>query len=228
MGEEGHAGAPLHRGAVREGEAAQGRPDRRLPPRDHGDRGAHAGAGGGRREGRPVRLEPPVDAGRGGRLPREERRHRRLRDQGGEPEDVLRAHPRGPRRGAPHDDGRRGGPGLDGPLGEEGVPEGDRRRHRGDDHGRHPAERDGREGRPAVPHHRGERGEDEALLRQPVRNGAVDARRHPPGDEPAAGGELFRRGRLRLVRTRTGDAGPGDGRARDRHRDRSRFRRSRR
>ena len=80
---------------------------------------------------------------------------------------------------------------------------------------------DGEGGRPQVPGRRRQRGQDQALLRQPLRHGAVHARRHHPGDEPARRGPERRRRRLRLVRPRRRDARARPRRAGHRDRDRS-------
>ncbi len=90
------------------------------------------------------------------------------------------------------------------------LPQGDRRGNGGDDDRGDPLELHGGKGGPEIPHHRGERGQDQALLRQPVRNRA-DQSTGSPGNEPADGRQLFCRGRLRLVRPGSGDAGPGMG-----------------
>ena len=81
------------------------------------------------------------------------------------------------------------------------------RRHRGDDDRRHPPEGDGEGGRAEVPGRRRQRGQDQALLRQPLRHGPVHARRHHPRHEPAHRGPERRRRRLRLVRPGRRDAG---------------------
>ena len=54
------------------------------------------------------------------------------------------------------------------------------RRHRGDHHRRDPAEGARARRQARLPGRRGQRGEDEAPLRQPLRHGPVDARRHHP------------------------------------------------
>ena len=75
-------------------------------------------------------------------------------------------------------------------------------------------------GQARLPDHRGQRREDQALLRQPLRHRPVHARRrHPrhqrPDRRPARGGD-----RLRLVRARRRDARQGPRRPRDRLRGR--------
>ena len=60
------------------------------------------------------------------------------------------------------------------------------RRNRGDDHGRPPPARARGRGQARVPGYRGQRGADEASLRQPLRHRAVDHRRGHPGDERPA------------------------------------------
>ena len=86
--------------------------------------------------------------------------------------------------------------------------------------GRHPAEGAGAGRRARLPDHRGQRREDEAPVRQPLRHGPVDDRRDHPRDERAARRQALRRRRLRLGRARRRVAGPRHGRARDRHRGR--------
>ena len=77
-----------------------------------------------------------------------------------------------------------------------------------------------RDGKLGLPGDRRQRGQDEAPVRQPLRDGAVDDRRDHPGHERPARRSLVRRGRLRLVRPRRRDAGEGARRPRDRHRGR--------
>ena len=61
----------------------------------------------------------------------------------------------------------------------------DHRRHRGDDDGRHPPARPRGAGRARLPDRRGQRGADEAPLRQPLRHRPVDHRRdHPRHQRP--------------------------------------------
>ena len=57
------------------------------------------------------------------------------------------------------------------------------RRHRGDDHGRDPPAGDGGRRGALLPGGRGQRGADQAPVRQPVRHGPVHAGRHPAGDQ---------------------------------------------
>ena len=102
------------------------------------------------------------------------------------------------------------------------------RRDGRDDDRRHPAEGDGEGGRPEVPGRRRQRRRDEALLRQPVRDGPVDAGRDHPCHEPPHRGPQRRRGRVRLVREGRGDAGQGARGERRRDRDQPGPRRSRR
>jgi adenosylhomocysteinase len=70
--------------------------------------------------------------------------------------------------------------------------------HRGDDDRRDPPPRDGRRWRPGLPRDRGQRGPDQAPLRQPLRHRPEHARRHPPGDEHPDRRSQGRRRRLRL------------------------------
>ncbi len=94
------------------------------------------------------------------------------------------------------------------------------RRHRGDDHRRHPPPGARAPGQARLSDHRRQRRQDQALLRQPLRHRAVDPRRSDPGHQrpdrrPARG-----RDRLRLVRARGRDARQGPRGARDRLRGR--------
>ena len=85
--------------------------------------------------------------------------------------------------------------------------------HRGDDDRRHPAQGDGRRRRARLPGHRGQRGPDQAPLRQPLRHRPVDARRHPARDEHPHRRPQRRRRRLRLGRARASRRGwPGTAR----------------
>ena len=160
----------------------------------------------------------------------------------GEERDLLRAHTGRAAAQAEHHDGRRRGPrvvaavhrprqgraagalprrvgtGTPGRR-EEGAARRDHRRNRGDDDGCHPPQGHGEGGRPEVPGRRRERRGDEALLRQPVRDGPVHDRRHHPRDESPHRRTEPRRGRLRLVRQGRRDAGEGPRRERDRHGD---------
>ena len=95
------------------------------------------------------------------------------------------------------------------------------RRHRGDDDRRHPPEGARARRQARLPGDRGQRGADEAPLRQPLRHGPVDDRRDHPRDERPARRQALRRRRLRLDRARRRDARARHGRARHRHRGRS-------
>ena len=75
--------------------------------------------------------------------------------------------------------------------------------------------------RARVPDHRGQRGEHEAPVRQPLRHRPVDDRRDHPRHERPARRQALRRRRLRLGRPRRRVARAGHGRARHRHRGRS-------
>ena len=85
-------------------------------------------------------------------------------------------------------DGRRRRPGDDAshPDSQSCSPNVDRR-HRGDDHRRHPPAGDGEGRRPEVPGHRRQRGDDQALLRQPLRHRPEHPRRRDPRHQHAAG-----------------------------------------
>ena len=86
----------------------------------------------------------------------------------------------------------------------------DPRRHRGDDDGRDPAQGDGGEGRPQVSGHRRQRCDDQAHVRQPLRYGAIDARRDHAGDQPPDRWKRLRGRRLRLVRQGARSTGERD------------------
>ena len=185
----------------------------------------------GRRRPRALRLEPALDPGRGGRLARRRLRRRGLRRSRARTtrRTTTTSAPRSRTRpNMTMDDGADLVSSLlflalgrdaevdpvvrawaKGALGRraQGALRRHHRRHRGDDDGRHPPQGDGEGGRPEVPGRRRQRGEDQALLRQPLRHGAVDAGRHHPGDEPAHRRAERRRRRLRLVRPRRRDAG---------------------
>ena len=79
-----------------------------------------------------------------------------------------------------------------------------------------------------LPDHRGQRGEDEAPLRQPLRHRPVHDRRDHPRDERPSRRPPLRRLRLWLGRPRRRDARQRHGRARDRHARSIRCGRSRR
>ena len=129
----------------------------------------------------------------------------------GEDRDTYYAPPQRRRRHAsPDHDGRRLRPRLAAPQRAPGPGQGGPRRHRGDDDRRHPAQGDGRRRRARLPGRRGQRGPDQAPLRQPLRDRPVDARRDPPGDEHPPRRPERRRRRLRLGRA--GDR-VADGRA---------------
>ena len=107
-----------------------------------------------------------------------------------------------------------------GPAALDADRRGHQRRHRGDDHRRAPAVRDGRERRAAVPGDQRQRLGDEVEVRQPLRLPPLADRRHQPRhrrDDRRQGG-----GRLRLRRRRQGLRGIAarPGRAGDHHRDR--------
>ncbi len=95
------------------------------------------------------------------------------------------------------------------------------REHRGDHDRRDSPQSDGQGQGAPVPGDLGQRLVHQASLRQPLRHGTVDHRRHHPGDERAARGIDLRRRRLRLVRPRRRVAGARRRCERRRHRDRS-------
>ena len=113
---------------------------------------------------------------------------------------LLRAPQRGRRQPPAADDGRRLRPRLAPPFRAAGPARRDPGRDRGDDDRGHPAQGDGRRRRAPLPGRRGQRGPDEAPLRQPLRDRPEHARRDPPGDEPAHRRPPRRRRRLRLGR----------------------------
>ena len=220
VGRPADAGAHRDPRALRAGAAARRLPRLRLSPRDERDGEPDAHAQGGRRRGRPLRLQSALDPGRRRRRARRRLRDRDLRDQGRGPRHLLPA-PRGrDRPPAARDDGRRRRRDRHPPLGPARAARRRDRRHRGDDDRGHPAARARARRQARLPRRRRERGADEAPLRQPLRHGSVDDRRDHPRDERPARGPHVRRRRLRLVRTRRRDAGQGPRRARDRDRGR--------
>ena len=117
----------------------------------------------------------------------------------GEDRDTYYAHLNvGRRHAAAADDGRRLRPRVAAPQRPAGPGRRGPRRHRGDDDRRHPPPGDGRRRRARLPGHRGQRGPDQAPLRQPLRDRPVHARRHPAGDEHPDRRPQRRRRRLRL------------------------------
>ena len=220
VGRPADAGAGRHPRAVRARAAAVRVPRLGLPPRHDRDGEPDAHAEGGGRRGRPVRVEPALDPGRRRSRARRGVRDRHLRDQGRGPRHVLPA-PRGRDRPSPaRDDGRRRRRHRHPPL---GPPRAARRRHRrdgGDDDRRDPAPRARARRQARLPCRRGQRGADEAPVRQPLRHGPVHDRRDHPRDERPARGSFVRRRRLRLVRSWGRDAREGSRRSRDRHRGR--------
>ena len=108
--------------------------------------------------------------------------------KGEDNDDVLPARRVRARHAAPADHGRRRRPHLPAPRRPARRPGRRRhRRHRGDDHGRHPAARDGEGRRAGVPGHRRERRRHQAPLRQPLRHRPVHDRRHPARHQHPAG-----------------------------------------
>ena len=106
--------------------------------------------------------------------------------KGEDDDNLLLAHRGGDRLEAAHVDGRRLRSGHDDLHQAQRAAQGHDRRLRGDDDGRHPPARDGEGRRAAVPGRRGQRRADQAHVRQPLRHGPVDARRHHPRDQRAA------------------------------------------
>ena len=201
MGRPADAGSRGDPRALRAREAARRLPRLRVPARHDRDREPDAHPQGGRRRRRPVRVEPPLDAGRRRGRARRRVRHRHVRDQGRGQRHVLLA-PRGGDRPSPaHHDGRRRRRDRHPPLGPPRAARRRDRRHRGDDDRRDPAE--GARGRrqARLPRRRRQRGPHEAPLRQPLRHRPVDARRDHPGHQRPA-----RRPRLRRSRATAGAA----------------------
>ncbi len=211
MGGRVHARPPLNPGEIRQGQAPQGNPGRRLPPRHERDGHPDADPQGGRGRGTADGLESAQHPGqrRGGAG--QELRNSRLRHQGRGQSDLLPAHQSSPRRPSPDHHGRRGRPRLDHPLQAPGPPQGRHRGDRRDDDGGHPPQEHGPPQGPRVPDHRRQRRRHQAPLRQPLRDGPEHDRRNPAGDQRPAGRTLLRRRRLRLVRPRARPAGPGPG-----------------
>ena len=186
--------------------------DRRLPPRHDRDREPDADAQGGRR-GRPPRgLEPAVDPGRDRGRARRRVRDRDLRPPGRGQRDTYYSHLRTVADIHPQitmDDGcdlvsllhkerRDQLPEI--LAGTEETTTGVIR-----------LARDGRRRRARVPGRRGQRGRDEAPVRQPLRDRPVDDRRDPARDQ-----HPHRRPQRRHRRLRLGGQGHrvADGRAR--------------
>ena len=220
VGRPADAGAGRDPRALRARAAARRAARLRLPARDDRDGEPRPHAQGGRRRRRPLRVEPALHAGRRRGGARRGVRHRRLRDQGRGQRHVLPAHRGGGRPPAAPDDGRRRRRHRRPPLGAARAARRRHRRHGGDDDGRHPAEGARARGQARLPGDRGQRGADEAHVRQPLRHRPVDDRRDHPRDERPARGRALRGRRLRLGRARRRVARARHGRARDRHRGR--------
>ena len=218
MGRSADAGPRLDPRAFRAREAPRGPPHLGVPARHDRDREPCAHPQGGRRRRPPLRLEPALDPGRRGRGARRRVRRPRVRDQGRGRRHLLLAHHGRGRPSPAHDDGRRRRRHRRPPFEAPRAARRDHRRHGRDDHRRHPPARARGRRQARLPHRGGERGEDEAPLRQPLRDRPVHDRRdrarhqHPPR-RPALRGL-----RLRLGRPRCRDARPWHGGARDRHR----------
>ena len=183
VGRPADAGAGRDPGALRARAAARRSPRLGVPPRDDRDREPRPHAEGGWGGRRALRLEPALDAGRRRGRARRRVRHRGLRDQGRGQRHVLPPHRGRGRPPAAPDDGRRRRRDRRPPLAPPRAARRRHRRHRGDDDRRHPAEGARARGEARLPGHRGQRGADEAPVRQPLRHGAVDDRRDHPRDE---------------------------------------------
>ena len=139
-------------------------------------------AGGAR--GRPRGLQPALDQGRRRGRARRRVRHRDLRPPRRGPRHLLRAPQRGRRHPPAAHDGRRLRPRVAAP--QRAARRRCRRSSPGTEEtttGRHPPQGDGRRRRARLPGHRGQRGADQAPVRQPLRHRPVDGRRHPAGHE---------------------------------------------
>ena len=220
MGRPPDAGADADPRALRAGEAARRHPPRGLPARHHGDREPRSHPDGGRRRCRALRVEPALDPGRDRRGARRPLRSRGPRHQRRGQRHLLPPHPHRRRQAPPHHDGRRRrcdlGPARRAPR----AALGDLRRHRGDDDRRDPPQGARGRGQARLPDHRRQRGEHQALLRQPLRDRAVDPRRRDPRHQRPDRRPQGGRHRLRLVRQGRRDAGQGPRRPRDRLRGR--------
>ena len=220
VGRPPHAGRAPDPRAVRARAAARRDPDGVLPARHDRDREPRAGAARRRRRGDAVRLEPAVHPGR---------RRRALVDRygaqvyaiNGEDNDTYYRHINAAVDSHPQitmDDG----------ADVVGVLHGERtgaalrgaRRHRGDDDRRDPPQGARGRGQARLPDRRRQRRGHQALLRQPLRDRAVDARRDHPGHQRPDCRPAPRRDRVRDVRQGRRDAGQGPRRARDRLRGR--------
>ncbi len=98
VGPAGDAGAGADPRALRQGEAAQGRPDLGLPARHHRDGQPDDRPEGRRRRRGPLRLQPALHPGRRGRLAGRSTTDPGLRHQGRGQRDLLQPHQRGPGR----------------------------------------------------------------------------------------------------------------------------------
>ena len=200
MGRARDAGAAPDPRAVRARPAARRPAGRGVPPRHDRDGQPHAHAQGRRRRGRARRVEPALDEGRRRRGARRRVRHPDVRPARRGPRHLLRAPQRGRRHASPDHDGRRLRPGVAAPQRASRAGQGGPCRDRGDDDRRHPPQGDGRRRRPRVPGRGRQRGPDQAPVRQPLRHGPVDGRRHRPGHQHAHRGSARRHRRLRLGR----------------------------
>ena len=123
--------------------------------------------------------------------------YRQVAGVAGQPADPGRGRRRRPHRHHPQQPPR--------PAGRH------RRRHRGDLDRRPAGPQHGPRGRARLPAAGRQRRRHQAPVRQPLRHRPVDPRRHPAGDQRAAGRQGPGGGRLRLVRPRGGHPGPRHG-----------------
>ena len=216
--------------AVREGAAAGGHPDRGLPARHDRDGEPDAHAEGRRRRGgaaarrNPLSTQDDVAAALVERV-----RHRRPSRSRARTTTSTTSTSR--RRSTTSRTSRWTTAPTWSACSTRSAPRAARRRdrrHRGDHHRRDPAAGDERDGELAFPVVAVNDADDQAPVRQPLRHGPVDARRHHPRHERPARRQDVRGRRLRLVRPRRRDrARAGMGAHVDRHRGRPDARRSR-
>ena len=193
---------------IRQVQAAEGRPHRRLPAHDHPDRGADRNAAGAGRHRALVVVQHLLHPGPCRRGCRRGRRAG-VRLEGHERGRVLvvhRADGARPRRLDPeHDPGRRRRPDAADAREIPGDAAGRARRVRGDHHRRAPPARHGARRQAADPGDQRERQRDQVEVRQPLRLPRIAGGRHPPRhrrDDGRQGrrGERLRRCRQRLRR----------------------------
>ena len=200
MGRARDARPAPHPRALRARPPARRPAHRRVPPRHDRDRQPDADPQGRRRRRRARGLEPALDQGRRRRGARGRVRHRDVRAARRGPRHLLRASQQRRGHASADHDGRRLRPRVAAPQRAAGPGQGGPRRDRGDDDRRDPAQGDGRRRRARLPGRRGQRGADQAPLRQPLRDRPEHGRRDPAGDQHPDRRPPCRHRRLRLGR----------------------------